>query len=118
MIASTNVYSVVEAATIMGGICMVAAIIGMAFYAVMREEKDRALMPWGARSRVEKARAHTEVMQQHLQQDALEVKRLAIEHQRTRVMNAIAQENHEEVERLGLPSSKPSDRDSAMYYPQ
>ena len=78
------------------GLASLAVVVGGVVYVFVRESNDRPLMPWGARMRVERAKASLEL-------DAIEVKRLAIEDTRNRVLKAIQEDDHETVEQLGLP---------------
>lgn len=93
---AANFYAVIETGVIMGGIATIALIIAMTVYAFQREEKERPLLPWGARMRVERAKAALEL-------DAVEIKRIALDHQRTRVLRAIQDDDHDTVKALGLP---------------
>ncbi len=104
MIANTNLYGVIEALVICGGIVMMIGCVGATVWVCIREDRGRQVMPWGARSRVEKEKAHTEVLQESLKQDALEVKRIALAHQRTKVLEAVENDDTESVMLLGLPS--------------
>ena len=83
---------------ICGGITGIILAVGFVVFAIGREDHDRPLIPWGARMRVERAKANLEL-------DAIEVKRLAVEHQRTRVLQAIESGDNEAVQILGLPSA-------------
>ncbi len=104
MIASTGMYTVLEALVIMVGIVAVVGIGALGFWIVERENKDRPIIPWGARGRVEKSKAHTEVLGESLKQDAIDVKRAALAHQRNKVLEAIERDDTETVMLLGLPS--------------
>lgn len=79
------------------GVAGIFGVIGFFVFATLRDQSDRPLIPWGARMRVERAKANLEL-------DAIEVKRLAVEHQRTRVLAAIESGDSEQVQVLGLPS--------------
>ncbi len=100
MIASTSLYSVLEALSIMGGLVVMGGVAAVVILAI----NDKPMFPWSARSRVAKASAHTEVLQESLKQDALEVKRIALAHQRTKVLEAVENDDTESVMLLGLPS--------------
>lgn len=102
MLIATGIYTVAEAAVILTGLCMLAMVIGSVIICAIREDSGRPLMPWSARMRVEKAKAHTETMQQHLEQEALEIKRLALDHRRTQVLSAIESGDNDLVTQLTL----------------
>lgn len=103
MIASANLYTVWEALVVVVGIMGIFGVIGLAAFAFIREDNDRSLIPWGARMRVERAKALYEF-------DAIEVKRLALEHQRAQVLAAIEKGDTEQVQALGLPSAATNGR--------
>jgi hypothetical protein len=84
------------------------ATVGLCVVVCLREADGRPVLPFGARIRVERAKAHTEIMGEQLKQDATEIKRLALDHQRTLVLDAITKGENEEVMRLGLPSAEPA----------
>lgn len=101
---SDPIWGILMALTIFGGICVLAAVVGVFWWVMTREDKDRPVMPWSPRMRVEKVRASREIAEEHLKIDALEVKRIALDHHRDRVVDAIRSGEHDEVERLALPS--------------
>lgn len=96
VVAGATFWSAIEAIAITGGIGFIALCVGVAVYCIMREDNGRPVIPWGPRMRVEKAKAGLEL-------DAIEIKRIALEHQRTRVLDAIEKDDHDAVMQLGLP---------------
>jgi hypothetical protein len=98
LLGSIGIWNIVLTLSIVGGIALILGSIAVVAFAWHRDDLNRPLIPWGARMRVERAKANLEL-------DALEVKRLAIEHQRTRVLAAIERGDTEEVQQLGLPSA-------------
>lgn len=95
MVGAVNFYEVVVWGIAVGGIGFVTVVICGVLIALKREDKDRPLVPWGARMRVEKAKAGLEL-------DAIEVKRLAVDHQRTLVLRAMQNGEDEKVAQLAL----------------
>ncbi len=108
MIAAIGYWQVIEAGVIMIGIAVIVGMVGLSFWLYERERTGRPIIPFGARMRVERQKAHTEILGEHLKQDAVEVKRLALGHQRDAVLNAIKNDDTPAVMALGLPSGETS----------
>ena len=104
MLGTIGIWSIINTLVICAGIAGILAVVGFFVFALMREDKGRPLVPWGARMRAERAKAHTLVLKEHLEQDALEVKRLALAHQHDLVLEAIKAGDESAVQALGLPS--------------
>lgn len=89
MTAQINLWNVLLTVAIMGGLVGVALIVGVTMFALAREENDRPLVPWGARSRVERARAAAEIAEHEVRRESSDIMRLALEPRRQRVVKAI-----------------------------
>lgn len=96
MIASSNVYTLLTWVVGMIGFMGIAAVIGTMVVIAMREDHGRSVIPWGVRHKVEKARAEAEIEQHRLDLLGVEVKRLALESKRTKVIEAL--QNGEDVD--------------------
>lgn len=81
--------SIVVSFTILFGL----SLVGLVIVTCIREDKDRPLVPWGKRMEVERERARTEIHKEHLTQEALEIKRLALDYRRTTMMKAISDDS-------------------------
>ena len=108
MLASTNLFSIVEALITVFGIMGSLGVIALGVLAYQREDHNRPLIPWGARMQVEKSKANLEL-------DAIEIKRMALDHQRTKVLEAIQNDDTETVQLLGLPSANGSEKSHSPY---
>ncbi len=106
MLASTTLWSVLLALAVTGGIAVIAVVVGVSFLLYLREERDRPVIPWGARMRVERTKAHTVIVEEQLKQDAIEINRLALSHQRELVLTALQEGDTPAVMALGLPSGE------------
>lgn len=93
---------VVQPTVICLGIAFIVALIGLVILAVVREDKDRSIIPWSSRMRVERAKAHTEVLNEHMKQEAVEIKRLGLDLHRTKVLEAIEKGDLDVVRNLTL----------------
>lgn len=89
MILATNVWSAVEAAVIIGGISLLAAVVGTVFYCCVQADKGKGMIPWKYRRRVEAARASKDIAELRIQEEAAEIKYMALQPVRQRVTEAI-----------------------------
>lgn len=80
-----------------GTITTISMLVGLFAVILIRENKDRPVLPWARRMAVERAKATTEIQKESLEQDALEIKRMALDHRRTEMLKVMQLEQGEEA---------------------
>lgn len=88
--------------TVLGVITLVGTVVILG----IRESEGHPLLPWGKRMQVEHAKARTEILQEHLEQDGIEIKRLALEAHRTNILAQIEKGDTEQAIRLSLTKGR------------
>lgn len=108
IVSALTLYNLLLPLMICGGLAFIVLVGGAVIYALDREDHGRPLLPWGPRMRVERAKANLEL-------DAIEVKRIAVEHQRTLALNAVRENDTKAIAEIALGASPDESRYKLPY---
>lgn len=86
---ATSLFGVIETAVIFAGIILIVAVIAFSIYAFEALTRGRAIIPWGQRQRVERARANKDIAEIRIEEEAAELKYLAMQPTRLAINKAI-----------------------------
>lgn len=89
-----RVSTFIETGIVGGTVTTCVLLVCLSVWLYERERRDRSLLPWGSRRRVERARADAEVASFRKQAEEYDLQHLALQPMRARVEKAIRDDEY------------------------